>query len=196
MNQEKVVLWFKKWASVVNDEKEYISDLDNAIGDGDHGYNMSKGLTAYLEARESKGVDSITEEFKLLAMTLLSKVGGASGPLYGSAFLAMSKLTGDKKELSVDDLVEMLEAGIESIQKRGKAVRYEKTLVDLWLPAIERLKARTLTPSTVDELVEATSPLKATKGRASYLGDRSIGHIDPGSYSSGILFKKLLEVLY
>lgn len=196
MNQEKVVLWFKKWASVVNDEKEYISDLDNAIGDGDHGYNMSKGLTAYLEARESKGVDSITEEFKLLAMTLLSKVGGASGPLYGSAFLAMSKLTGDKKELSVDDLVEMLEAGIESIQKRGKAVRYEKTLVDLWLPAIERLKARTLTPSTVDELVEATAPLKATKGRASYLGDRSIGHIDPGSYSSGILFKKLLEVLY
>jgi phosphoenolpyruvate---glycerone phosphotransferase subunit DhaL len=196
MNQEKVVLWFKKWASVVNDEKEYISDLDNAIGDGDHGYNMSKGLTAYLEARESKGVDSITEEFKLLAMTLLSKVGGASGPLYGSAFLAMSKLTGDKKELSVDDLIEMLEAGIESIQKRGKAVRYEKTLVDLWLPAIERLKARTLTPSTVDELVEATSPLKATKGRASYLGDRSIGHIDPGSYSSGILFKKLLEVLY
>lgn len=196
MNQEKVVLWFKKWASVVNDEKEYISDLDNAIGDGDHGYNMSKGLTAYLEARESKGVESITEEFKLLAMTLLSKVGGASGPLYGSAFLAMSKLTGDKKELSVDDLVEMLEAGIESIQKRGKAVRYEKTLVDLWLPAIERLKARTLTPSTVDELVEATSPLKATKGRASYLGDRSIGHIDPGSYSSGILFKKLLEVLY
>ncbi len=196
MNQEKVVLWLKKWASVVNEEKEYISDLDNAIGDGDHGYNMSKGLTAYLEARDAKGVDSITEEFKLIAMTLLSKVGGASGPLYGSAFMAMSKLTGDKKELSVEDLVEMLEAGIESIQKRGKAVRNEKTMVDLWLPAIERLKARTLTPSTVDELVEATAPLKATKGRASYLGDRSIGHIDPGSYSSGILFKKLLEALY
>src|SRR5690554_4355006 len=120
MNQEKVVLWFKKWASVINDEKEYISDLDNAIGDGDHGYNMSKGLTAYLEARDAKGVDSITDEFKLIAMTLISKVGGASGPLYGSAFMAMSKLTGDKKELTVEELVEMLEAGIASIQKRGK----------------------------------------------------------------------------
>jgi phosphoenolpyruvate---glycerone phosphotransferase subunit DhaL len=196
MNQEKIVLWFKKWASIVNSEKEYISDLDNAIGDGDHGYNMSKGLTAYLDARESKGANSVTEELKLIGMTLLSKVGGASGPLYGSAFMAMAKLTGDKTELSVDEIVEMLEAGINSIMVRGKAQLNEKTMVDLWVPAIERLKAGTLTPSTVDELVKATAPLKATKGRASYLGERSIGHIDPGSYSSGILFKTLLEVLF
>lgn len=196
MNQEKIVIWFKKWASVVNEEKNYISDLDNAIGDGDHGFNMSKGLTAYLTARDAKGVDSITDELKLLGMTLLSKVGGASGPLYGSAFMAMAKLTGDKTELTVEDIIEMLEAGIESIKKRGKAQRNEKTMVDLWEPAIEKMKKGILTPSTVDEIVEATAPLKATKGRASYLGDRSIGHIDPGSYSSGILFKKLLEVLY
>lgn len=196
MNQEKIVLWFKKWAYIVNEEKEFISDLDNAIGDGDHGYNMSKGLTVYLEERDAKSVDSITDELKLIAMTLLSKVGGASGPLYGSAFMAMAKLTGDKNELTLEELSDLLEAGIESIKKRGKAVRNEKTMVDLWEPAIERLRVGTLTPSTVDELVEATAPLKATKGRASYLGDRSIGHIDPGSYSSGLLFKKLLEVLY
>jgi len=196
MNQEKIVLWFKKWAAVIIEEKMYISDLDNAIGDGDHGFNMSKGLTAYLEARNSKEVGSITDELKLIGMTLISKVGGASGPLYGSAFLAMAKLSGDKTELSIEELADMLQAGIDSIMKRGKAVRYEKTMVDLWLPAIEQLKAGTLTPSTVDEIVEATGPLKATKGRASYLGDRSIGHIDPGSYSSGILFKKLIEVIY
>ncbi|NLA78359.1 MAG: dihydroxyacetone kinase subunit L [Erysipelothrix sp.] len=195
MNQEKIVIWFKKWASVINDEMDYISDLDNAIGDGDHGFNMSKGLTAYLEARDSKSVDSITDELKLMGMTLLSKVGGASGPLYGSAFLAMAKLTGDKTELSKEDLVEMLQAGIDSIKRLGKAVRYEKTMVDLWEPAIDLLRNGSLTPSTVDELVEATAPLKATKGRASYLGERSIGHIDPGSYSSGILFKKLVEML-
>lgn len=196
MNQEKIVLWFKKWAAIINEEKNYISDLDNPIGDGDHGFNMSKGVTAYLEARNSKEVDSITNELKLMGMTMLSKVGGASGPLYGSAFLAMAKLSGDKTELTVEELADMLQAGIESIMKRGKAVRYEKTMVDLWIPAIEKLRAGVLTPSTVDELVEATGPLKATKGRASYLGDRSIGHIDPGSYSSGILFKTLLEVIY
>lgn len=195
MNQEKIVLWFKKWAAVINEEKNYISDLDNAIGDGDHGFNMSKGVSAYLEARNSKEVDSITNELKLIGMTMLSKVGGASGPLYGSAFLAMAKLSGDKTELTIDELADMLQAGIDSVMKRGKAVRYEKTMVDLWIPAIEKLRAGELTPSTVDELVEATGPLKATKGRASYLGDRSIGHIDPGSYSSGILFKKLIEVI-
>jgi dihydroxyacetone kinase-like protein len=196
MNQEKIVLWFKKWAAVINEEKDYISDLDSAIGDGDHGFNMSKGLTAYLDVRNSKEVDTITNELKLMGTTLISKVGGASGPLYGSAFRAMSKLTDDKTELSIEELAELLQVGIDTIMRLGKAVRYEKTMVDLWLPAIERLKAGTLTPSTVDELVQATAPLKATKGRASYLGDRSMGHIDPGSYSSGILFKKLLEVMY
>lgn len=195
MNQEKVVLWFKEWASIINDEMDYISDLDNAIGDGDHGFNMSKGLTAYIEARNAKDVSSISDELKLMGMTLISKVGGASGPLYGSAFLAMAKTVDGKDDLNQTDLADMLQAGVDSIQKRGKAERFEKTMIDLWLPAIEKLREGSLTPSCVDELVEATAPLKATKGRASYLGERSIGHIDPGSYSSGILFKKLLDFM-
>lgn len=195
MNQEKVVLWFKEWASIINDEMDYISDLDNAIGDGDHGFNMSKGLTAYIEARNAKDVSSISDELKLMGMTLISKVGGASGPLYGSAFLAMAKTVDGKDDLNQTDLADMLQAGVDSIQKRGKAERFEKTMIDLWLPAIEKLREGSLTPSSVDELVEATAPLKATKGRASYLGERSIGHIDPGSYSSGILFKKLLDFM-
>ena len=195
MNQEKVVLWFKEWAAIINDEMDYISDLDNAIGDGDHGFNMSQGLTAYIEARNAKDVSSISDELKLMGMTLISKVGGASGPLYGSAFLAMAKTVDGKDDLNQTDLADMLQAGVDSIQKRGKAERFEKTMIDLWLPAIEKLREGSLTPSSVDELVEATAPLKATKGRASYLGERSIGHIDPGSYSSGILFKKLLDFM-
>ena len=195
MYQEKVVLWFKEWAAIINDEMDYISDLDNAIGDGDHGFNMSKGLTAYIEARNAKDVSSISDELKLMGMTLISKVGGASGPLYGSAFLAMAKTVDGKDDLNQTDLADMLQAGVDSIQKRGKAERFEKTMIDLWLPAIEKLREGSLTPSSVDELVEATAPLKATKGRASYLGERSIGHIDPGSYSSGILFKKLLDFM-
>lgn len=195
MNQASVSSWFQKWSEIINTEKIYISDLDNAIGDGDHGFNMSKGVSAYLEIRPTKQVDSIADELKLMGMTLLSKVGGASGPLYGSAFLAMAKLAVDKSELSQDEIADMLQAGIDSIMFRGKAQYGEKTMVDFWIPAIKQFRQGQLTEKSINELVEATGPTKATKGRASYLGDRSIGHIDPGSYSSGILFKTLLDAI-
>ena len=195
MNQAMVSSWFQKWSEIINIEKIYISDLDNAIGDGDHGFNMSKGVSAYLEIRQTKQVDSIAEELNLMGMTLLSKVGGASGPLYGSAFLAMAKLVVDKSELSRDEIADILQAGIDSIMFRGKATFGEKTMVDFWIPAIKQFRQGQLTEKSINELVEATGPTKATKGRASYLGDRSIGHIDPGSYSSGILFKTLLEAI-
>lgn len=195
MNQAKVASWFQKWSEVINTEKVYISDLDNAIGDGDHGFNMSKGVSAYLDIRATKQVDTIVDELKLMGMTLLSKVGGASGPLYGSAFLAMAKLAVDKSEVSRDELADMLQAGIDSIMFRGKAIVGDKTMVDFWVPAIKQLREGQLTEASINELVEATGPMKALKGRASYLGDRSIGHIDPGSYSSGRLFKALLEVI-
>jgi len=195
MNQAKVASWFQKWSEVINAEKVYISDLDNAIGDGDHGFNMSKGVSAYLDIRATKQVATIVDELKLMGMTLLSKVGGASGPLYGSAFLAMAKLAVDKSEVSRDELADMLQAGIDSIMFRGKAIVGDKTMVDFWVPAIKQLREGQLTEASINELVEATGPMKALKGRASYLGDRSIGHIDPGSYSSGKLFKALLEVI-
>lgn len=195
MNQAMVSSWFQKWSEIINIEKIYISDLDNAIGDGDHGFNMSKGVSAYLEIRPTKQVDSISDELKLMGMTLISKVGGASGPLYGSAFLAMAKLVVDKSELSRDEIADMLQAGIDSIMLRGKASYGEKTMVDFWIPAIKQFRQGQLTETSIKEIVEATGPTKATKGRASYLGDRSIGHIDPGSYSSGILFKTLLDAI-
>lgn len=187
--------WFEEWSKDVQTHKEYMSDLDNAIGDGDHGFNMAKGVNAYLEARQTKGELSISEECKLIGMTLLSKVGGASGPLYGSAFLAMAKTIADAPTLTREELANALQAGVDSIMLRGKASRGEKTMIDVWLPVIEAMHENTLTSERVDEFVNATGPIKATKGRASYLGDRSIGHIDPGSFSSGLLFKSLLKVL-
>lgn len=193
MDHKQVAAWFKDWADAVVAQQEYLSDLDNAIGDGDHGYNMAKGLSAYLEARSTKDITSISEEIKLLAMTLLGKVGGASGPIYSSAFLAMAKNALEMTDLDKSALINLLTLGVEAIQNRGKAQRGEKTLVDVWYPVIEDLKQDALTEARIDEHVNATIPMKATKGRASYLGERSIGHIDPGSYSSGLLFKALLK---
>jgi dihydroxyacetone kinase-like protein len=187
--------WFEVWSKDIQTYKEYMSDLDNAIGDGDHGFNMAKGATFYSEARLAKQELSISEECKLIGMTLLSKVGGASGPLYGSAFLAMAKTIQDAPEITHEQLVDALQAGVDSIMLRGKAMRHEKTMIDVWLPVIEALKRQELNEALIDKFVNDTAPLKATKGRAAYLGDRSIGHIDPGSFSSGLLFKALLKVL-
>lgn len=193
INQSQIQAWLQDWAIQIVENKDYLSDLDNAIGDGDHGFNMAKGFSAYQEVRATKEVPNIGEEFKLLAMTLLSKVGGASGPLYSSAFLAMAKESSDKSEVSPLELADLFELGLEAIMKRGKAVPFDKTMIDCWKPAIEALRANELTIEKVDEIVEATAPMKALKGRASYLGDRSIGHIDPGSSSSGLMFKSLIK---
>lgn len=193
MNQQQVRQWFTEWGNACIDQKQYLSDLDNAIGDGDHGFNMAKAFGVYFETLEKKELNSIQEEFKTLAMTLLSKVGGTAGPIYASAFLAMSKQLTDVTELNHELMIELVTVGLEAIQQRGKAEVGEKTLVDVWHPILNALKENELTAEKIDEMVEATGPLKATKGRASYLGDRSIGHIDPGSHSSGLCFKAYLN---
>lgn len=185
--------WFIRWANQCIEEKQYISDLDNAIGDGDHGFNMAKALSFYLEKIETSEPVSLTDEFKSLAMILMSKVGGTAGPIYGSAFLTMSKDLADVEKLDNETLATIVSNGLATIQQRGKAQVGEKTLVDLWHPVAEDLRNNALTKERVDEHVKATIPLLATKGRASYLGERSIGHIDPGSYSSGLLFKAYLD---
>lgn len=193
MNQSDVRQWFTEWGNACIEQKQYLSDLDNAIGDGDHGFNMAKAFVAYFETLEKKELTSIQDEFKTLAMTLLSKVGGTAGPIYASAFLTMSKKLGDVTEIDHDLLVSLLAEGLEAIQSRGKAEVGEKTLVDVWHPVIEALRNNELSNEKIDEFVEATGPLKATKGRASYLGERSIGHIDPGSHSSGLCFKAMIN---
>ena len=182
----------KKWMQLFNEkiqsQKDYLSDLDTPIGDGDHGANMARGMVAAVESLAAKDFTSAAEVFQAVSMQLISKVGGASGPLYGSAFMGMAKAEKDGKGLS-----EVIQAGLDMIQKRGKAVPGEKTMVDVWSGIPVSLQAGDLTHEKIGSLVEATKDLKATKGRASYVGERSIGHIDPGSASSGLLFEALLE---
>lgn len=188
MNVENVKKWLVLFTDKVNDKKAYLSDLDGAIGDGDHGMNMARGTTEMIKALEEKNPETISDVFKVAGMTLVSKVGGASGPLYGSAFIGMAKAAKES-----DDMLTILKSGLEGIQKRGKAEVGEKTMIDTWSPVIEALENDTLSGETIEAIVQKTADIQATKGRASYLGERSLGHLDPGAVSSGYLFTSMLE---
>ena len=188
MDAARAKKWMQLFNEKIQDQKAYLSDLDTPIGDGDHGANMARGMAAAVESLAAKDFASAAEVFQAVSMQLISKVGGASGPLYGSAFMGMAKAEKDGK-----DLPEVIQAGLDMIQKRGKAVPGEKTMVDVWSELPVSLQSGDLTREKIGSLVEATKDLKATKGRASYVGERSIGHIDPGSASSGLLFEALLE---
>lgn len=181
-----------KWMALFNDKiqenKALLIELDTPIGDSDHGSNMARGMQHVTDALAAKEPVDVAELFKTVAMQLLSKVGGASGPLYGSAFLGLSKAAQQGASL-----VDQVNEGLAGIQKRGKAEVGEKTMVDVWSAVANALAEDNLTVEAVKGFVEATKDIKATKGRASYVGDRSIGHIDPGSYSSGLLFEAMME---
>ncbi|MEH7378310.1 dihydroxyacetone kinase subunit DhaL [Neobacillus drentensis] len=186
---ENATQWLINFAKKVNEQKEFLTELDSAIGDGDHGSNMARGTKAMEDKLIEGGFTTVQDVFKTASMLLLSKVGGASGPLYGSALMGMAKQAGNDEK----DLVAILNAGLEGIQKRGKAEPGEKTMVDVWAPVIHALESGKLNKETIQEAVNQTKDMKATKGRASYLGDRSIGHMDPGATSSGYYFEALLE---
>ncbi|WP_019790429.1 dihydroxyacetone kinase subunit DhaL [Streptococcus sobrinus] len=181
--------WMTSFNDKIQENKDYLSELDTPIGDGDHGSNIARGMAAVMEALDQSEPATTADLFKLVSMQLLSKVGGASGPLYGSAFIGMTKA-----EQAGVDLPGLIEAGLEMIQKRGKATTNEKTMVDVWAGVLDALKENKLNAAIIDQLVQTSKDMKATKGRASYVGERSIGHVDPGSSSSGLLFKALLEV--
>ena len=189
MEVKTAIEWMHTFNQKIQSNKDYLSELDTPIGDGDHGGNMARGMPAVIENLDNNEFSSAADVFKTVSMQLLSKVGGASGPLYGSAFMGITKA-----EQSESTISEALGAGLEMIQKRGKAELNEKTMVDVWHGVIEAIEKNELTEDRIDSLVDATKGMKATKGRASYVGERSLGHIDPGSFSSGLLFKALLEV--
>lgn len=188
LTTDKLKKWLELFIEQLLENKSYLSELDTAIGDGDHGNNLARGANALKEALADHSEDNVTDILKLAGMTFVSKVGGASGPLYGSAFINMAKTYQDEEDLSV-----LLEAGLEGIQKRGKAEAGEKTMVDEWIPVIEAVKENILTAELIEKSAEKTKDLKATKGRASYLGERSVGHIDPGAMSSSYFFKSMME---
>ena len=184
---ETLTNWMNDFADKISENKQYLSDLDTPIGDGDHGFNMDRGMTAVKEKLATDPKD-LTTGFKTIAMALISTVGGASGPLYGTAFLEMAK-----KSSSTDNLGELLDAALAGIEKRGGAKPGDKTMVDVWDALVPEVKNGTLTEEKITAAVEATKDMVAKKGRASYLGERSKGHIDPGSQSSGYLFETLLN---
>ncbi|WP_347300795.1 dihydroxyacetone kinase subunit DhaL [Dolosigranulum savutiense] len=188
MNTETIIKALELFSEKIIDNKEYLSELDTPIGDGDHGGNMVRGVKALQESLAEDEFDSAADVFKTAAKALMGKVGGASGPLYGSAFLQISKALADGA-----NLLEALEAGRDGITKRGKSSVGDKTMVDVWTPALELLADGDVSADDLAQLAEDTKELKAKKGRASYLGDRSVGHIDPGAMSSVYFFQALVE---
>ena len=191
--------WIELAAADVAEQRDYLVDLDRAIGDGDHGENMDRGFKAAVEALGQAQPGSVAEVLKTVAKTLMSTVGGAAGPLYGTAFLRASKAAGDG-ELDGAGVAAVIAGALEGIQARGKATTGEKTMVDAWTPALDA--ARAAAESGADAVATlqaaataaeagaaATEPLRATKGRASYLGERSIGHLDPGAVSTSLILR-------
>ena len=195
--------WARRWIELaavdVAEQRDYLVDLDRAIGDGDHGENMDRGFKAAVEALGQAEPASVAEVLKTVAKTLMSTVGGAAGPLYGTAFLRASKAAGDG-ELDAAGVAAIIEGALGGIQARGKATTGEKTMVDAWTPALDA--ARAAAESGADAVATlqaaataaeagaaATEPLRATKGRASYLGERSIGHLDPGAVSTSLILR-------
>jgi phosphoenolpyruvate---glycerone phosphotransferase subunit DhaL len=199
-NQEQVLTWLRQSADVLREQRTYLTELDAAIGDADHGINMDRGFTAVMEKLATIGDADAATILKTVGTTLVSTVGGASGPLYGTAFLrAGTALTG-KSDPQPEDVVAAFTAAIEGIQARGRAQRGEKTMLDALGPALDALKAsldngEDLTGAlraaadAAEAGAKATIPMLATKGRASYLGERSIGHQDPGATSSALLLR-------
>ena len=190
----KIYECIEKIGNHIIEEKDFLTELDREIGDADHGINMARGFTEVLAVLPKDG-ENIGELLKKTGMTLLSKVGGASGPLYGTAYMQAGKVCAGKTALTAEDGKAIFEAVIAGIQKRGKAVKGEKTMLDAIIPAYEAYSAAIDGGSPVgdaldamckaaEEGVEYTKTIKATKGRASYLGDRSIGHQDPGATSA------------
>ena len=199
-----VLAWLRRSAQALHEQRQYLTDLDAAIGDGDHGINMDRGFTAVLDKLPTVAEADFGTILKTVGTTLVSTVGGASGPLYGTAFLRAGTALAGKQELQPDDVVLGFNAALEGIMARGRTQRGEKTMVDALGPAYDALKAsvdagRPLSEAlraaatAAEQGMQATIPLLATKGRASYLGERSIGHQDPGATSATLFLQAMLN---
>ncbi len=195
---ENLVSAFKAFTEEIGKNREYLTDLDAKIGDGDHGSNMARGTKAALEKLEAAEPKTYAEFGKTVGMGLVSSVGGASGPLYGTFFLRFGAAGGDAEELDLAGFAKAFRAGVEGVVARGKAQAGDKTMLDALFPAADALDAGSDLDSALKKAKEAaqagrdaTEPMIAHKGRASYLGERSAGTIDPGSASATMLVSAL-----
>jgi dihydroxyacetone kinase-like protein len=203
----QAVAWVRATAAVVEEHAAELTKLDSAIGDGDHGTNMNRGFKAAVQRLDGlEGDQDFGSVFKAVGMALIGKVGGASGPLYGSLFLGMGKELGDAAEVEDERLAAALRAGYARVVARGKAQLEDKTMLDAWHPALEALDAALVEGkelgSALDEAtaaaetgMKATIPMIARKGRASYLGERSRDHQDPGATSTHLILQTLADVV-
>ncbi|QXP79432.1 MULTISPECIES: dihydroxyacetone kinase subunit DhaL [Winogradskyella] len=201
----QLITWLEKTAAYMQENKTYLTELDSAIGDADHGFNMERGFQKVIgkieELKQSKDASVL---LKNTGMTLISSIGGASGPLYGTFFLQASMVLKDKNELTLEDLKSSFENGLKGIKSRGRAATGEKTMIDVLEPVVTTLitsaeqnltinDALTNMLAAAEKGMKSTIDMLATKGRASYLGERSVGHQDPGATSSYFIVKALKE---
>jgi dihydroxyacetone kinase-like protein len=204
VTKQDILDWISDLAAVYDENRQHLTKLDSAIGDADHGINMDRGFKKVMEKLPDSADKDIGAILKAVGMTLVSTVGGASGPLYGTFFMRAGMAVDSKDELSSQDVVEMFEAALQGVIQRGKANLEDKTMVDALTPAVEALKESVaagedlstgLAKATdaAEEGMKATIPLVAKKGRASYLGERSAGHQDPGATSTYLLIKAASE---
>lgn len=203
---ERLVAWLARYTELVDENRAYLTELDSAIGDADHGSNMARGMTAVMATIAEAPPTAVDGLFKQVGMTLVSSVGGASGPLYGTFFLRFGTTAGAVTGLDGAALAAALRAGVGGVVARGKAELRDKTMFDSMSPAVDALDAELASGADVSAAVagafaaaeigrDATEPLVARKGRASYLGERSAGHLDPGATSTALLFQALAESL-
>jgi dihydroxyacetone kinase-like protein len=206
VTKQQVLHWLEHTAAILNDNKDELTQLDSPIGDADHGINMSRGFKAVLGKLPSVADKDIGNILKTTGMALISSVGGASGPLYGTFFMRSGAASLSKEELNTADLLQLFFDGVDGIVQRGRPQLGDKTMFDAWAPALHAMQAAVvngddvvvalrLTVAAAEQGMKNTIPLQARKGRASYLGERSIGHQDPGATSSYLILKALLETL-
>ena len=203
---DQLTSWLARFEALVTEQRAYLTELDSAIGDADHGANMARGMTAVMEKIGAAQAGAVDELFKAVGMTLVTSVGGASGPLYGTFFLRFGMNAGAAKTLDGAALGTALRAGLEGVVARGKAEIGDKTMFDAMSPALDAYDAAIAAGSDVAAAAQAafaaaqagrdaTLELVARKGRASYLGERSAGHLDPGATSTTLLFEALAAAL-
>lgn len=201
---EQVINWLRLVDESLMEQRGYLTELDSEIGDGDHGANLARGAAAASAKVDADQPEYLDDLLKLVGMTLVSTVGGASGPLYGTFFLRMATSVGHVQEVSTEQFADALDAGLGGIVDRGKPELGDKTMFDAMEPAVTAFRdnvgqgAALAARRAFDAAAagrDATADLVARKGRASYLGDRSVGHIDPGAASTTLLFEALAEAL-
>ncbi len=208
LSRDLMVQWLTDYAKIISDNAAVLTDLDSAIGDADHGANMQRGMQAVLAkmSPDAEAPAEISALLKQTAMTLISTVGGSSGPLYGTLFLQMAASTVGKTELSLSDWTAAFETGVKGVMARGKAAPGDKTMIDALVPALDALKLASENGASLSEALDqsaqaaatgrdATVNLLAKKGRASYLVERSIGHQDPGATSAQLLVQALADTV-